>query len=137
MVDDVYNEFYEFANLRWCVICFVSNVKTINSIFHLVCLFMIINLEVLKEEGDCEDGLNYFQTLEKKEWEVVELMEKCDVDRNYSDMDFLWKYVDVESFENAVEYYKSKGRNLDDAFEYCKDLPFFKDVMDKLGVRCL
>jgi antitoxin component YwqK of YwqJK toxin-antitoxin module len=42
---------------------------------------MIITLELLRKKKACEDGINYFKSLGKKEWEVMELVKKCIEDK--------------------------------------------------------
>jgi antitoxin component YwqK of YwqJK toxin-antitoxin module len=42
---------------------------------------MIITLELLQEKEACEDGINYFKSLDKQEWEAMELVKKCIEDK--------------------------------------------------------
>jgi hypothetical protein len=51
---------------------------------------MITTLEILKEKKACQAGLDYFQTLEKQEWGVMELVERVHKDKkNFSE----WLFV--------------------------------------------
>ena len=50
-----------------------------------ICLFMLITLKILQREEKCPRLLDYFQSLGKPEWEVMELVKKIHEDReNFS-----------------------------------------------------
>lgn len=51
---------------------------------------MLITLEILKKKEACQAGLDYFQTLDKQEWEVMELVERVHKDKkNFSEWLFI------------------------------------------------
>ena len=96
-----------------------------------------ITLEFLQEKKACSDGIKYFKTLEKQEWELVELIKKCCDDMQIIYADWLLTSLDnVDDLKDVVKFYKSKGFRLDCVFECCKDLikeaglEYFKSLVD-------
>jgi len=95
-----------------------------------------ITLEFLQEKKACSDGIKYFKTLQKQEWELVELVQKCLEDMQISYADWLVTYLDnVDDLKAVVELYKSKGWSLDCVFAYYQDLikeaglEYFKELV--------
>ena len=97
---------------------------------------MLVTLDVLKSKEAYGDGIKYFKSLEKQEWEVIELMERCFKDYKNDYAGWLFKCVEtVEELKQIVKLYIKKGEHLGFAFEYCNkafenDLELFKKAVE-------
>ena len=84
---------------------------------------MLVTLDVLESKGACEDGIEYFKSLEKQEWEVIELMERCFKDKNYYFAVLLFQCVEtIEEFKKGLDLAIENKLNLYYAFRYCQEL---------------
>jgi hypothetical protein len=89
---------------------------------------MKVNLKVLQGYNACNNGIEYFKKLEKQEWDIVELMEKCNKDGEYKYIDWLWQCIDnQEDFKRVIYYYCKNKRPCSDAFQVQAKL-FKQDV---------
>jgi hypothetical protein len=95
---------------------------------------MLITYELLESNNASQLMINYFKSLEKQEWDLLELVDRCIEDREGYYVYFLFKFADKSNFETIVEKFIVAGYDLYYAFEYCKDLPFLKEVMEKCEV---
>ena len=97
---------------------------------------MLVTLDVLKSKDACEDGIKYFKSLEKQEWEVIELMERCFKDKRQDYARWLFKCVEtVEELKQIIKLYIKKREYLHWAFKDCnkvfeKDLELFKKAVE-------
>ena len=81
---------------------------------------MLVTLDVLKSKEACKAGIKYFNSLEKQEWEICELMERCFKDEQQDYAIWLFKCVEtVEELKQIVKLYIKKGEDLHGAFKYC------------------
>lgn len=109
-------------------------------VYYLLFNYMIITLKLLKEKGAYEGFLDYFQSLEKQEWDIVELFDRCVLDGEnkiyYSEFlfkhyaNFLFKCVDKNNFEKLIDRAIQKDLLLGDAVRYCGGL-FTKELCAK------
>jgi len=65
---------------------------------------MLVTLGVLNSKEAYGDGIKYFKSLEKQEWEVIELMERCFKDKNYYFAVLLFQCVEtIEELGKAID----------------------------------
>ena len=91
---------------------------------------MLITLEVLEEENACSRGVKYFQSLEKKEWGVVELIKRCYKDSKESYAGWLYRCIDSNDELREILGYliETKGHLDAYVFIYCSEL--FKNDLE-------
>jgi hypothetical protein len=84
---------------------------------------MLITLDVLESKDACEAGIKYFKSLEKQEWEVIELMERCFKDKKYYSAEWLFKCVEtIEEFKAGLDFAIENKLSLYYAFRCCQEL---------------
>ena len=67
----------------------------------------MITLKTLQDKQACRDGIAYFEGLNKTEWNLLELMERCITDGNQSYADWLFCTITTqETFNSDVEHHK-------------------------------
>ena len=94
---------------------------------------MITTLEILKEKKACQAGLDYFQTLEKQEWEVMELVEKVHKDKK----NFSRRLFEIFKLTGVCKWFYESGR-FEPEWNYQNDRlrlrGFFKGFYESGGV---
>jgi hypothetical protein len=84
---------------------------------------MLVTLGVLNSKEAYGDDIQYFQSLEKQEWEVIELMERCFKDKNYYFAAWLFTCVEtIEEFKKGLDLAIENKLSLYYAFRYCQEL---------------
>ena len=109
--------------------------------FVVIDFVMLITLEVLKEKRACSGGVQYFQSLEKKEWGVVELIKRCQEDCKPCLIISLYECIDSnDELRDIVGHYIKNNLSLRYIFEYCNklfknDLKLFEEAV-RYSMKC-
>ena len=84
---------------------------------------MLVTLKVLESKKVSEWEIEYFKSLEKQEWEVIELMKRCFKDGKCYFAEWLFQCVEtVEELGKAIDLTIKNEGYLGGVFSNCKEL---------------